>query len=179
MLKFTQAPFSDVVDVNAWPKWSADHCDPSKVISKGNQFVNTIIENAPLQTNQPVWVDVRTQLLMEGCYTLGLGWHTDGEPGSLHHLYIVGSNRTKFQDAEFPVNHYATYDYTVSHTAIEVEQEEFRLFVRIQEATNIVRQAPELLPYYPRVFTEEYPLGAEISADTYFRFFTERGLDAV
>lgn len=161
MFKFTQAPFEDDLNVDNWPRWATDHCDVDKVKAQGNEIVNKIIDNAPLEGNHDlVVVDVRTQLLLIGQATLTLGWHGDmtEDPTAIQHIYMIGEHRTEFLEdgiVKVPHNHYASYTTSDIHRAVEVFKDEFRLFVRVQECNDFYRPhlKADLMSYYPEVFT--------------------------
>ena len=181
---FTPAPFQDEMDVELWPRWSADHCDVTKVVDMNNVTVNTIIEHAPLAGGKEhILIDARTQHLELGFHTIGAGWHIDA-PGSgdvdqhaIHHVYIIGENRTEFKMDDgstmvIPKNHYVTYEANVQHQGVEVHTEEFRLFVRIQEVNSWPpRRKEPLMSYFPTIFTTEGLL--DICEEEYYNRFLE------
>ncbi len=184
---FTLAPFSDEMNTDLWPKWSADHADVDTVTAQGNAIVNDIIANAPLVGGKAnTLIDVRTQYLTVGAYTIGRGWHIEN-PGSddvdqtaIHHIYVIGVNRTEFLfDDEsivaIPTNNYATYDADNVHRGIQVHTEEFRLFVRIQEVNAWPpRRAVPIMAYEPTTYPElDDGDPVDISQEEYDNYFLE------
>ncbi len=183
---FTPAPFEDNMNVDLWPRWHAKYCDIFKVIKMDNPVVNQIIKHAPYASNRrKILIDVRTQYLNTGFYTTGPGWHVDSpdDPDALHHVYILGENRTEFKLDDItvktiPKGHYATYGPTDKHRGIPVHTEEFRLFIRIQEVNNETLERPTgLKSYYPAL----YPIDKDVmymeEAEYYHRFTAFRHLN--
>ncbi len=178
MVTFTKAEFDDELNVGLWPRWCAKYCDVTKVIKLGNPIVNQIIKHAPYAGGRKrVLVDVRTQHLELDHYSTSPGWHCDtpDDPKSLHHLYIIGENRTEFKDGGYiPKGHYATYDGKDKHQGVEVTVQEFRLFVRIVELDTYASEGKvkDLKTFYPNKFPIDQP-HYTITEEEYYDTFTK------
>ncbi len=180
---FTPASFEDETDTALWPKWTTKYYSVDKVIKLGNNIVNTIINNAPITGKRKLLlVDVRHQYLTPGFCTSGEvskeRWHYDtlSDNDALHHIYIIGKNRTEFKiDDEIvslPPNHYATYGNDVLHRGIEVHTEEFRLLLRIEEVNEERWERDDstgIRDFFPNIFPiGEYPVS--VTEDKYDLF---------
>lgn len=156
---FTKAPFEDNYDLELWPTWHARYLSVYTAIKMGNPIINEIIKHAPYVGGRTdVLIDVRMQHLMPGYVPTSTEWHIDtpNDPESIHHIYVLGMCRTQFEVDEqvktLPHGYYATYSSNDWHRAHEVEEEEYRLFVRIQES-NLpgLENKLGLFTYYPNV----------------------------
>ena len=103
-----------------------------------------IIETAPIQGDRKyISVDYKVQKLRTGTYTCIPGWHSDtrNDPDALHHLYVIGHNRTEFLVDGEPqmINEAAWHTYGHDlHRGPRVRVDEVRTLIRITES-NIVR----------------------------------------
>lgn len=156
---FTKAPFEDNYDLTQWPIWHARYLNIYKAIKMGNPVVNQIIKHAPyVGGRKSVLIDVRMQYLEPtGYFTTKHLWHVDTprDPDSMHHIYMLGTSRTEFEmetgDIKtLPHGYYATYSSSDWHRGGNIIEEEYRLFIRIQESNQDgLENLRGLHTYYP------------------------------
>ena len=166
-IKFTEYPLNDTLpltdyrgrDNSLWasifPEFYCKYAPLHAVKEQGCALVNTIVEHAPVAGDREFTsVDVKVQPLSIGETTCLPGWHKDSvsDPDALHHLFIIGDNRTWFKmcdgEVELPHGHYATYGSDVDHRGPEVEIVEVRLLVRVTES-NVIRPNTVFRKTYP------------------------------
>ncbi len=164
--KFTKASFADPL-FDSWPIWTCAYHDFREVIAKQNSAVNTIIGGAPIVGGRKfLAIDVRNQYLQPTDWTSGHdisdeeGWHKDTErdPDAIHHIYVIGDNRTIFkvddQEIRLPIGHYATYDSQALHKGVQSSIEEYRLFVRVCETNDPTVMRTSLRDAYPERYLD-------------------------
>lgn len=118
---------------------------------QGNLLVNYLLDVAPIEGDRKyITVDVKVQHLFEGDTTCLEGWHCDtiSDPDALHHLFVIGKNRTEFKSVIFPDKMFASYGSEVEHRGPIVTVDETRFLLRVTES-NVVSGHPVFRPYYP------------------------------
>lgn len=185
---FTPAPwFPNENNVDLWPKWTTKYYNINKVFEMENELVNAIIQSAPLsRTRKLILVDIRNQYLKVGFNTSGETspgrWHVDtpSDPDALHHVYVIGENRTEFKIGStvktLPKNYYASYGFDAIHRGVEVHTEEFRLFVRIEEVNNANLERDRSTGFKD-YFPVAYPVGnypVDVCKEEYYNRFLEK-----
>jgi hypothetical protein len=116
------------------------------------------MDNTPLQSGRRfISVDVKVQHLELNETTCISGWHCDtiADPDAMHHLFIIGDNRTEFnidgKVVPIPHDHFVSFGSDVEHRGPETTITETRLLFRVTES-NIVRGNSKFHEQYPHRF---------------------------
>lgn len=170
---FSRAPFQDPPFVDTYPIWTCAYHDFREVVAKNNSVVNLILRHMPfVGGRQFIGIDVRLQYLRPTDWTSafdisdGDGWHKDTErdPDAIHHIYVIGKNRTEFliqdQVVELPLGCYATYDSQALHRGVQAKEEEYRLFIRGCETNDPTVMRVSMRDAYPERYIDT-PEGVE------------------
>lgn len=123
------------------------------------RFVTDIMPiKADRDTSRYLLLDYKVQYLEVGEATCIPGWHLDSmqDPDAIHHLAIIGHNRTEFlidgKVWRLPQNTIATYGTDVYHRGPAVETPETRVLIRVTESKKIPPQM-KMHERYPNKFT--------------------------
>ena len=126
-------------DINLTCKYASEQA----VLRAASPTLRDILESAPVASGAGRTVDVKVQELSPGQYTCIPGWHSDtkGDPNAIHHLYVVGENRTEFLEPDGSVNvipnaTWKTYGSDL-HRGPRVKIGETRLLIRVTESDMV------------------------------------------
>lgn len=143
---------------STFPNFYCKYASVHRVYDKGNDLVCELIDNTPLIGGRKwVTVDVKVQHLELNETTCIAGWHCDTitDPDAMHHLFIIGENRTEFKLGDnverIPHNHFVSYGSDVEHRGPKTTNKEIRLLCRVTES-NIVRGNSIFKNQYPHRF---------------------------
>ena len=157
---FTPMPAYDQIKHWEHPSFHARYARQEVVMDVGNPLVNHVLANFP--TGPRVLVDVKVQELGMNHTTCQPGWHVDSEqdPEAVHHLFVLGENRTEFlingEVVRLPEGHFASYGYDAQHRGPEVIIPETRVLIRSTESVRIMGNSM-LDDHYPYT----YPIGGK------------------
>lgn len=140
---------------NTFPDFFAKYASVRVCKERGCAIVNDLIDRAPVTgTRRHTLVDVKTQVLHRGEVTCMPGFHKDlpQDPDSLHHLFIIGYQRTEFlaesgEVVELPHGCWGSYGPETPHRGPLVHMSMPRLLVRVSES-NIVPPSTNLRACY-------------------------------
>jgi hypothetical protein len=121
------------------------------------RFVTDLMPIRGDRDGRHVLIDYKVQRLELGEATCIPGWHLDTiqDPDAIHHLAIIGHNRTEFlidgKMHRLPENSIATYGTDVYHRGPVVEVPETRILIRVTESKKM-RPRFEMRSEYPNKF---------------------------
>lgn len=124
-----------------------------KVLDSAGEKLRNLLLSCPIsgRDNESISVDIKVQDLIPGKYTCIPGWHSDTlkDPDPIHHLFVIGENRTEFLEEDgsisvIPNATWKSYGHQ-KHRGPKVKVPETRILIRITESTT-------LKPSYELVF---------------------------
>ncbi len=144
----------DVPDL-PFPDFYCKYAALSHVKRRNNDLVNTLLDCTPTRGGRRYTsVDVKVQHLKLNETTCLPGWHCDtiSDPDAIHHLYVIGENRTEFKTEDgivaIPDGCFVTYGFDQPHRGPETTVAETRFLFRVTES-NVVRGGSNFKSKYP------------------------------
>lgn len=158
----TFTPIPDYEFFKEWefPDFHIKYGKMSIVKERGNDLVNHVLSCFPFGKRQ--LVDIKVQDLKLNHTTCQEGWHLDTkiDPDAIHHLFVLGINRTEFlidgEVVQLPEGHFATYGNTAQHRGPVVQIPEKRLLIRTTESVKVMANGN-----FKEKYGYEYPIGGK------------------
>ena len=157
---FTPLPQYDIIKEWEHPDFNARYGIERKVRKEDSRMVNHVLDCFPEGYRR--LVDIKVQPLELEHTTCQPGWHCDTtmDPDAVHHLFVLGENRTEFlidgEAVRIPEGHFASYGSTVQHRGPVVTVPETRVLIRTTESAMVAGNS---------IFEDEYkfryPIGGE------------------
>ena len=158
---FTPLPGYEIIKGLEYPDFNVRYGRIDIVRKRGNALVNHILDGFPNKGRRQL-IDVKVQHLKLDHTTCMNGWHVDTkpDPDAVHHIFVLGENRTEFlidgEAVQIPEGHYVTYGNTDKHRGPLVTVPEIRLLIRAVESVMIPAGSK-----FEDTYGYEYPIGGK------------------